>query len=88
MNNVSIRAHFDGKQILLDEPVELEPNTQLIVTVLSNNNSEHESWLAVSAEKLKEAFAEDEPEYPSSLIKEPNPEYERKRRGPHTRTSR
>jgi len=78
MNNVSIRAHFDGKRILLDEPVELEPNTQLIVTVLSNNDLERESWLHVSAEKLKEAFAEDETEYPSSLIKEPNPEYERK----------
>ncbi len=78
MNNVSVRAHFDGKQILLDEPVELEPNTQLIVTVLSNHDSERESWLEVSAEKLKAAFADDEPEYPAALIKEPNPEYERK----------
>lgn len=84
MNNISIRAHFDDKQILLDEPVELEPNTQLIVTALSNNDSERESWLAVSAEKLKEAFAGDETEYPAGneteypvdLIKKLNPEYQ------------
>ena len=31
----SIPAHFDGEHILLDEPVELKPNTKLIVTVLS-----------------------------------------------------
>ena len=36
MSNVSIPAHFDGERILLDEPIELEPNTKLIVTVLGN----------------------------------------------------
>ena len=34
MSNVSIPAHFDGERILLDEPIELQPNTKLIVTVL------------------------------------------------------
>ncbi len=45
MDSVSIPAHFDGQQILLDEPCELEPNTRLIVTVLPNHDSERESWL-------------------------------------------
>ena len=78
MSNLLIRAHFDGKQILLDEPVELEPNTKLIITVLSNHDSEHESWLGLSAEGLKGAVSDDEAEYSAALIKEPNPEYERK----------
>ncbi len=30
MSSSSIRAHFDGKRILLDEPIELEPNTRLL----------------------------------------------------------
>ena len=34
MGKVTLRAHFDGRQILLDEPFELEPDTELIVTVL------------------------------------------------------
>lgn len=35
-----IPAHFDGERILLDEPVELEPNTKLTVTVLSKSSRE------------------------------------------------
>jgi hypothetical protein len=31
---VTVPAHFDGKQILLDADVELEPNTHLLVTIL------------------------------------------------------
>ncbi len=48
MSNVSIPAHFDGERILLDEPIELQPNTKLIVTVLGENDAEHESWLRLS----------------------------------------
>src|SRR5205085_2096446 len=32
METRTLRAHFDGNQILLDEPIELEPNTELLVT--------------------------------------------------------
>jgi hypothetical protein len=34
MKTVSVTAHFDGERILLDEVLELEPNTKPIVTVL------------------------------------------------------
>lgn len=74
----TLRAHFDGSQILLDEPYELEPDTKLIVTVLpkDNSNAEHEAWLHLSMKKLEDAYADDEPEYSLDLIKEANPEYE------------
>lgn len=32
---LSVRAHFDGKQIQLDEPVKLKPDAKLLITVLS-----------------------------------------------------
>ena len=35
-----IAAHFDGERILLDDPVELERDAKLIVTVLSKSNRE------------------------------------------------
>lgn len=76
MDTISIPAHFDGERILLDEPVELEPNTKLIVTVLPKHDAERESWLRLSAERLKDAYGEDEEEYSTALIKEANPEYE------------
>jgi hypothetical protein len=76
MDTISIPAHFDGERILLDEPVELEPNTRLIVTVLPNQDAERESWLRLSGKRLEDAYSIDEEEYSLDLIKEANPEYE------------
>ncbi|PYS89517.1 MAG: hypothetical protein DMF64_17575 [Acidobacteria bacterium] len=76
MDTISIPAHFDGERILLDEPVELEPNTRLIVTVLPNHDAERASWLRLSGERLADAYGKDEEEYSSDVIKEANPEYE------------
>ena len=77
MENISIPAHFDGEQILLDEPFELEPNTKLIVTVLPNHDGERDPWLRLSAGRLTKAYADTEPEYSLDLVKETNPEYRR-----------
>ncbi len=34
METIALRAHFDGKQILLNDPYELQPNTNLLVLVI------------------------------------------------------
>jgi hypothetical protein len=75
MSTISVSAHFDGERILLDEPIELEPNTKLIVTVLPKNDAEYQSWLRLSHQRLKDAYS-DEEEYPLDTIREANPEYE------------
>lgn len=67
----TIPAHFDGQHILLDEAVELEPNTKLLVTVLPKD-ADVDAWRALSAKRLEDAYAEEEEEYPLDLIKEPN----------------
>jgi len=72
----SIPAHFDGERILLDEPVELEQNAKLIITVLPKSDAEHDVWLQLSKSRLEEAFANGEDEYSLDLVKETNPEYE------------
>ena len=71
----TIPAHFDGQHILLDEAVELEPNTKLLVTILPKDE-ENEEWRALPAKRLEDAYEDDEAEYPLELIKESNPEYE------------
>ncbi len=81
MNNVvTLRAHYDGEQIVLDEPFPLEPNTKLIITVLSKQKTddEREAWLLLSRQSLDNAYGEDEVEYSLDMIKVPNPEYERR----------
>lgn len=37
---LSVRAHFDGKQIQLDEPVKLKPDARLLITVLNEEKPE------------------------------------------------
>jgi hypothetical protein len=76
METKTLRAHFDGSQILLDEPFELEPNTELMVTVLPTSDEEREDWTRLSLESLARAYSDDEPEYSLDLIKEANPAYE------------
>ncbi|MEW6130449.1 MAG: hypothetical protein AB1757_25670 [Acidobacteriota bacterium] len=78
MENITLRAHYDGTQIKLDEPFELEPNTRLLVTILSSSDSDDEVWHNFSAQGLNSAYSDDEPEYSISLIKEQNPDYERR----------
>lgn len=77
METRALRAHFDGYQILLDEPFELEPNTELLITVLPKTaDQEREDWLRLSLESLARAYSDDEHEYSLDLVKEANPEYE------------
>ena len=80
MGNISIPAHFDGERILLDEPIELEPDAKLIVTVLEKNDAEHEQWLRLSNQGLENGYDTDEDEYSLESIREANPEYDKGRR--------
>lgn len=76
MQIITLQAHFDGKQILLDEPYELVPNTKLVVSVIQMQDEEREDWTRFSLANLERAFGDDEPEYSLDLIKEANSKYE------------
>lgn len=73
---ISIPAHFDGERILLDEPVELERNARLVVTVLPDGDPDRDAWLRVSLNQLNAAYDGDADDYPLDSIKEMNPHYE------------
>lgn len=76
MPSVTLEAHFNGSEIVLDEPFELEPNAKLLVTVLPEEGEERDEWLRFSASNLNAAYGDDEPEYTLADLKEINPEYE------------
>ena len=64
MTPVTLKAHFDGKHITLDEPYDLQPNTPIAVLVFpAANDLEKQSWNQTSAAGLARAYSEDEPEY-------------------------
>jgi hypothetical protein len=71
MKTVTLTAHFDGKNIQLDEPFVLPSDARLLVTVLpeSLTNAEREDWSAIAKAGLAEAYSDDEPDYPDNLVR-------------------
>lgn len=71
MNAVTLKAHYDGKQVCLDEPCELPPATKLLVLVVPDSEEAfREDWFALSRQALARAYGDDEPDY-SDLIPKP-----------------
>ena len=75
MNAVTLKAHYDGKQICLDEPYPLRPDSQLVVTVLSEPNEtldkDRPAWYALGRRSLARAYGADEPDYSDCIGKRP-----------------
>jgi len=65
---VSLKAHYEGKTIHLDEPFDLPEGAQLLVTVLepTPDDQERAAWFDLSARGLARAYGDSEPEYSSS----------------------
>ena len=64
MPTVSIKAHYDGKQILLDEPFAIPANSPLMITVLplAEAPMDRDSQ-SIARQALSMAYGDDEPEY-------------------------
>jgi hypothetical protein len=78
MSLVTIRAHYDGSSIQLDEPITLCPNSKLLVTVLeieSVDDSERSDWRRTSQVAMSRAYSDEEPEYGIEHLKWVNPNY-------------
>ena len=77
MSLKTIRAHFDGEQIRLDEPCQLAPDTKLLIVVVPSQppDGKHEDWMLLSRQGLENAYGEQDPEYSLDAIKESNPDY-------------
>ncbi len=71
MKTVTLTAHFDGKNIQLDEPFQLPSAARLLVTILPDPsaNTERQDWSALSKAGLARAYSDDEPDYPASLVR-------------------
>jgi hypothetical protein len=70
MPSVTLKAHFNGKQIVLDEPFDLPPDSQLMVTVLSKEDSHEDAeWHDLAAQALAKAYGDDEPDYSAADLK-------------------
>jgi hypothetical protein len=71
IQKIFLSGHFDGKQIQLDEPHELQPGTPLMIVV--GLPGADEGWYSLSAQALEAAYVGDEPEPTAGKPQEPNP---------------
>jgi hypothetical protein len=62
MARLTVHAHYDGKQILLDQPMELPVGGRLLVTVLDESDEESDYHTLASA-GLAAAYGTSEPDY-------------------------
>jgi len=70
MPAVTLKAHYDGERILLDEPFEIPTNAPLMVTVLSPTAAEGaDDWLFAARDGLSKAYGDSEPTYTSSDVR-------------------
>ena len=76
MNAVALKAHYDGKQICLDEPYPLQPNSKLVVLVVRelSNDDDREELHEMGRQSLARAYGDDEPDYSDRLGKKLPPE--------------
>ena len=72
MNAVTLKAHYDGKHICLDDPYPLEPNTRLLAKMVPGDTAEGErqAWLLASQAGFARAYGEHEPDYSGAVIRE------------------
>lgn len=84
MDTLTVSARFDGERILLNEPYELKPDMRLFVTIMpaptlaDTFEKEHQDLLRLSLQGLASAYGDHEPEYTIDMVKEVNPDYQRR----------
>ena len=67
--SVTLRAHYDGERIQLDEPFDLPLGVPLLLTVLRpEGDQDREAWNTAAREALARAFGDNEPEYTFSAF--------------------
>ncbi|WP_295385450.1 hypothetical protein [uncultured Thiodictyon sp.] len=70
MISVTLKAHFDGRSILLDEPYQIPFNARLLVTLVEpGQDDERALWAELSLSGLAEAYDDDEPDYGPADLK-------------------
>lgn len=74
---ITLPAHFDGNSIVLDIPYKLNSSDKLLITILEpdSETSGQDDWAFSSLLQLSRAYSDDEVKYTRSIIKEPNPDY-------------
>jgi hypothetical protein len=72
MSVITFKAHYDGKQVCLDEPIDLAPNTPMLVSIARPDTEDADcaEWFALAKAAFARAYGDDEPDYSNAVILE------------------
>ena len=67
----------DSTHLELAKPIAARRGLTVLVSVTETivKDAERQEWLAASARSLRGAYADSEPEYPTAMVRESNPDY-------------
>ncbi|MCP4169115.1 MAG: hypothetical protein GY759_24940 [Chloroflexi bacterium] len=70
LHTKTLRGHFDGQHICLDEPYDMEADTPVTITILSRVAvaEDDDFWSLLAHVSLERAYSEHEPEYNNQMI--------------------
>ena len=72
MPSITLKSHYDGRSLLLDEPYELPTNAQTLVTVVTPAPGvERKQWTSLGGEGIARAYGDNEPEYSLDDVRRP-----------------
>jgi len=76
MSVVTLKAHYDGEKVCLDEPIQLAPNTPVLVAIPQPETEDkfREEWFAMARAAFARAYGDNEPDYSDAVILERPPE--------------
>lgn len=76
MSVITLNAHYDGKQICLDEPFEIPPDAKLFMTVVpaTDDASHLGDWYELGRRSLARAYDDNEPDYSHAVGRLPPPD--------------
>jgi len=67
----------DSTHLELFKPIDVTPGKNIEISVISQDlyDQERNEWTTISSRGISSAYGESDPDYPISLVKEPNAEY-------------
>ncbi len=68
MASVILKAQYDGKHIVLDEPFDLPPNVPFLISIFGQD-ADQAAWTALGVSCLSRAYSEDEPDYSDANLR-------------------
>ena len=72
MSVITLKAHYDGKHVCLDEPIDLALNTPVLVAItqLDAVDKDRAEWFALAQAAFARVYGDDEPDYSNAVILE------------------